>query len=289
MIDNNTFLSNKLEHFSAWKKPRKTALIFALIILAITISMIGYSMIKNRREFVVDKFYFISFSNYFENFSAFFYLTYQSNLLYGFVLLSFIFNPTSRKFQLLFALTVILTIVLLVFWSIIAWNLDMSFIVLLTTSTVHLLHPVLAIIVLFWFRKEFALTKFGLSIAVIYLIIYYLFCLFLYFFTIRQWVTTEFIDNQKSQEENVIYFYTGLTIYPFLNFLHPFFYSGGSYTIVILLNLLMVFSVIVLPYWISLFYINVFGIRSTEWRLIGEIKSLIRRFKAFFWVNKTNK
>ncbi|WP_198402967.1 MAGa3780 family membrane protein [Mesomycoplasma dispar] len=287
--NNNSFLSTKLDHFSAWKRERKTALVFSLIILAITISLIGYSMIRNRQEFVVDKFYFISFSNYFQNFSAFFYLTYQSNLIYGIVLFSFVLNATERKFQILFVFTVILTIVLIIFWTVIAWNLNMSFVVFLTTSTVHLIHPVFAILVLFWFRKEFPVNKLGLSFGVIYSICYYLFCLLLYFFTIRQWIAPEFKKTEIEAEKNIVFFYTGLTIYPFLNFLHPFFYSGGNNTIVILLNLFMAFSVVFLPYWLSLFYINVFGIKSINWSIFREIKTLFKRFTSFFWITKPKK
>ncbi|WP_044278010.1 MAGa3780 family membrane protein [Mesomycoplasma hyopneumoniae] len=288
--NNNSYLSTKLDHFSAWKKERKIALIFSLIIIGITFFLVGYAMINNRQEFVVDKFYFISFSNYFQNFSVFFYLTYQSNLIYGLVLFSFVLSPSRLKFQFLFVFTVILTIVLIVFWTVIAWNLHMDITFLLKTSTVHFFHPVFSILVLFWFRKEFMVNHLGLSLAVIYSVCYYLFCLLLYFFTIRQWISPEFkANNENIPEKRSVFFYTGLTIYPFLNFLHPFFYSGDNHSMVILLNLLMSFSVVLLPYWISLFYINVFGIKALNWSFFAWIKSLFIRFKNFFWVAKPKK
>ncbi|MXR39526.1 hypothetical protein DR081_01890 [Mycoplasma sp. MF12] len=246
-------------------------------------------MIKNRPEFVVDKFYFISFSNYFQNFSVFFYLTYQSNLLYGIVLLSFVLNATERKFQILFVFTVILTIVLVIFWTLIAWNLNMNFLTFIQTSTVHLVNPILSIFVLFWFRKEFQINKLGLSFSVIYSVCYYLFCFLLYFFTIRQWIAPEFKNNDIIAEKGIIFFYTGLTVYPFMNFIHPFFYSGDNNSIVILLNLIIVLSVICLPYLLSIFYINIFGIKAVNWRVLREIKLSFQRFRSFFWVSKPKK
>ncbi|MXR13622.1 hypothetical protein DR095_01400 [Mycoplasma flocculare] len=246
-------------------------------------------MIKNRPEFVVDKFYFISFSNYFQNFSVFFYLTYQSNLLYGIVLLSFVLNATERKFQILFVFTVILTIVLVIFWTLIAWNLNMNFLTFIKTSTVHLVNPILSIFVLFWFRKEFQINKLGLSFSVIYSVCYYLFCFLLYFFTIRQWIAPEFKTNDIIAEKGIIFFYTGLTVYPFMNFIHPFFYSGDNNSIVILLNLIIVLSVICLPYLLSIFYINIFGIKAVNWRVLREIKLSFQRFRSFFWVSKPKK
>ncbi|WP_258555776.1 MAGa3780 family membrane protein [Mesomycoplasma flocculare] len=287
--NNNSFLSTKLDHFSLWKKERKIAFVFSLLIISITVSLIVNSMIKNRPEFVVDKFYFISFSNYFQNFSVFFYLTYQSNLLYGIVLLSFVLNATERKFQILFVFTVILTIVLVIFWTLIAWNLNMNFLTFIKTSTVHLVNPILSIFVLFWFRKEFQINKLGLSFSVIYSVCYYLFCFLLYFFTIRQWIAPEFKTNDIIAEKGIIFFYTGLTVYPFMNFIHPFFYSGDNNSIVILLNLIIVLSVICLPYLLSIFYINIFGIKAVNWRVLREIKLSFQRFRSFFWVSKPKK
>ncbi|AJC49867.1 MAGa3780 family membrane protein [Mesomycoplasma flocculare] len=287
--NNNSFLSTKLDHFSLWKKERKIAFVFSLLIISVTVSLIVNSMIKNRPEFVVDKFYFISFSNYFQNFSVFFYLTYQSNLLYGIVLLSFVLNATERKFQILFVFTVILTIVLVIFWTLIAWNLNMNFLTFIKTSTVHLVNPILSIFVLFWFRKEFQINKLGLSFSVIYSVCYYLFCFLLYFFTIRQWIAPEFKNNDIIAEKGIIFFYTGLTVYPFMNFIHPFFYSGDNNSIVILLNLIIVLSVICLPYLLSIFYINIFGIKAVNWRVLREIKLSFQRFRSFFWVSKPKK
>ncbi|WP_258556771.1 MAGa3780 family membrane protein [Mesomycoplasma flocculare] len=287
--NNNSFLSTKLDHFSLWKKERKIAFVFSLLIISVTVSLIVNSMIKNRPEFVVDKFYFISFSNYFQNFSVFFYLTYQSNLLYGIVLLSFVLNATERKFQILFVFTVILTIVLVIFWTLIAWNLNMNFLTFIKTSTVHLVNPILSIFVLFWFRKEFQINKLGLSFSVIYSVCYYLFCFLLYFFTIRQWIAPEFKTNDIIAEKGIIFFYTGLTVYPFMNFIHPFFYSGDNNSIVILLNLIIVLSVICLPYLLSIFYINIFGIKAVNWRVLREIKLSFQRFRSFFWVSKPKK
>lgn len=287
--NNNSFLSTKLDHFSLWKKERKIAFVFSLLIISVTVSLIVNSMIKNGPEFVVDKFYFISFSNYFQNFSVFFYLTYQSNLLYGIVLLSFVLNATERKFQILFVFTVILTIVLVIFWTLIAWNLNMNFLTFIKTSTVHLVNPILSIFVLFWFRKEFQINKLGLSFSVIYSVCYYLFCFLLYFFTIRQWIAPEFKTNDIIAEKGIIFFYTGLTVYPFMNFIHPFFYSGDNNSIVILLNLIIVLSVICLPYLLSIFYINIFGIKAVNWRVLREIKLSFQRFRSFFWVSKPKK
>lgn len=290
MIENNdTYLATKFDHFSKWKKERKISLIFSLIILSITISLIAHSMIENRSEFVLDKYYFISFTNYFQNFSAFFYLTYQSNLIYGITLFTFVLNATQRKFQVLFVFTVILTIVLVVFWTVLAWNISMSWTVLARTSTVHFFHPIFAIFVLFWYRKQFSVSKLGLGTGVIYSICYYIFCVLLYFFTLRQWVAPEIKTVGNQEIKNMVFFYTGLTIYPFMNFLHPFFYSGSNQPTLILLNLLMAFSVVFFPYWISLFYINIFGIKATNWRLFREIKSISNRLKTFFWVPKAKK
>ncbi|CAT04781.1 Uncharacterised protein [Mesomycoplasma conjunctivae] len=277
MENSNNYISEKLDDFSKWARHRKTALIFSVLVLSFSIYLITRSIRNNYQEFVLDNYYFISFVNYFQNFSVIFYFTYQSNILLGLALLGYTISPTKRKFQFLFATTVMMTIVFIVFWTLIAWHIDFNNSKeLFSTATVHFLHPILAVISLFWFRKDFVLKKIGLFAAIFYMFAYYIFCLFLYIFTVKQWLSNQYDD------EKFVYFYTGLTIYPFLNFLHPFFYSGNNYFLIFLLNLITFLFSFILPYLVALLLINLYGIRRIEWKLRPFIYSFFKRIYKLF-------
>lgn len=278
MENHESYLVEKLEVLAKWKKTRKYALFFAIFIIAVSLYLVINSISTNKVEFVlVDAYYFISFSNYFGNLSSIFYFTYQSNLLFGFVLLSYVLTRSKKKFQLLFATTTMITVVLIVFWTVIAWHINFSsFENLLSTATVHFLNPILAIISLFWFRKDYQISTKGMLLASIYSFAYLIFCALLYVFTVKQWLSKTYTHNG-----DIIYFYTGVTIYPFLNFLHPFFYSGGSMFVLFLLNLIMIVLSFLMPYGIGRVFIKLFSIQSSTWKMSHFIAKNCKVFWKF--------
>lgn len=288
MENHESYLVEKLEVLGRWKKTRKYALFFAIFIIATSLYLVINSILTNKVEFVlVDAYYFISFANYFGNFSALFYFTYQSNLLFGFILLSYVLSKNRKKFQLLFAATSMTTVVLIVFWTVIAWHIDFSsFEGLFSSATVHFLNPILAIVSLFWFRKDYQVSTKGMLLSSIYSFAYLIFCALLYAFTVKQWLSKTYTHNG-----DIIYFYTGVTIYPFLNFLHPFFYSGGSMFVLFLLNLIMIVLSFLMPYGLGKMFIKLFSIKSSEWKMshfVGQNCKVFWRFcRQWFLIFKS--
>ncbi|QJB71104.1 MAGa3780 family membrane protein [Mycoplasma sp. 1654_15] len=279
---NPSFLKPKF--WIEWKKEQRINFVFALFAIISTFVIIARNIAVNYIEFSLPKFYFVSFVYYFQNISSLFYFTYQTNIIFAIALLIYVLNPSRKKFQWLFSSIVLLTITFIVFWTLIAWhfNFKENLLDTLQTLIVHLVNPILSFICLYHLKRAYAIKKYTFIYPILYSFCYYLFCCLLFFFSVRQYTNPDF-----SNENKIVYFYTGLTIYPFLNFYHPFFYSGNSNTIVIILNLITLLSIAIVPFLVSWFWIKVFKIKYHSLKIRNKIKYLYRKIKHFILEFKT--
>ncbi|MXR06844.1 MAGa3780 family membrane protein [Mesomycoplasma hyorhinis] len=268
----------KLKFWIDWKKEHRINFVFALWAIISTFVIIAKNIATNYVEFSLPKFYFVSFVFYFQNISSLFYFTYQTNIIFAVALLIYVLNPSRKKFQWLFSSIVLLTITFIVFWTLIAWHLDFKANIweTLQTLVVHLVNPILSFISLKYLKCAYSIKKYTFIYPILYSFGYYLFCCLLFFFSVRQYTNVNFHNDNK-----IVYFYTGLTIYPFLNFYHPFFYSGTSNSIVILLNLITLISIAIVPFMISWFWIKVYKIKYHSLKIRQQINRIYKKTKKY--------
>lgn len=200
----------------------------------------------------------IAMERVFQGAKTFFYFTNQSNILLGVGLILLAFKTSNEKVkQFYFSTVVLITITFIIYWALISWTSDWSKPLDATISLfTHAINPILGFVVLFLIRKSLTINTKTILFTGCYLLGYFIFAFILYFATLQDWE----IIVKKTGEKRIVF--QGVSIYKFLNFKNPLFYSGTNVFLIILLDLFMLFLGLSIPILLSIFWLKVFKIKT---------------------------
>ncbi|MEE3928629.1 hypothetical protein V2E24_03515 [Mycoplasmopsis ciconiae] len=169
--------------------------------------------------------------------------TWISNLALGISLILYAIYPKNWIAQrAIFLTNVYITITFLVFWTLIfptrisqktfPWQ---KFIV---DALTHLINPIIGFVFLIINRKNIKITRLTIILSNIVIICYFVFALIVFFIGEQVVQKAQEILGQNIREKNVHHAFNN-TIYKFLNFRKPLFYSGNSLVVKISLNIVV--------------------------------------------------
>ncbi|MCS4536594.1 MULTISPECIES: MAGa3780 family membrane protein [unclassified Mycoplasma] len=186
----------------------------------------------------------------FKHAGTIFYFTYLTNLFTGITLILFSIIKNREKILKMFVISVgLITITFLVYWLLLSWRKETwsTFYSAIRSTITHAINPVIAFVVLFLLRKTAVISSKEIKTTAIITIAYCLFALIIYFASYNK-----FVEG------------AGVTIYSFLNFTKPLFYTGGNLGVVIFLDILIFALAVGLSLSTLLFWKGVYKIKFVK-------------------------
>ncbi|WGI36332.1 MAGa3780 family membrane protein [Mesomycoplasma lagogenitalium] len=220
----------------------KTSLIifvFGVFILLTSIIFMIWNMVDFKDNVITENTTKLLMKDVLKNFSSFFYFTYQSNIILGIALiLVALFIENKKYLRFLFSATTLITITFIIYWALISWTNDWNDVPESIRSIItHAINPILGFVALFLIKEKVLVDRKLFIHTGFYVLGYFFFGFILYF------ATYDYIVKN-----------TGATIYSFLNFNKPLFYSGGNLALIIFLDLIMFIIALTIPFGLAYFW-----------------------------------
>ncbi|RIV16647.1 MAGa3780 family membrane protein [Mycoplasmopsis gallopavonis] len=181
--------------------------------------------------------------------------TYLTNAFVAVALFIFVFSKNQKLKNIILPLAAIyITITFVIFWGLVFpalfKNKDWTFGRYFATINVHFINPLFYLVLFFLTFKQISITRKTVLLAPIPMFIYWVVALMIYFIALPAAKAIE-LHNLNSIEKDEL---LGLTIYKFLNFLHPLFYKENNIWIILGFNLAILIVGISFPILIGLGY-----------------------------------